>query len=120
GRVPDLAPAERRAAAVHPRALRRHLQLDREVEHDGPRRHLRKHRRQQGMEMKKLLLLAAALTLSACSSMPSWMPGGGWTTLVDGDKGLDNFSRVGDANWRGEDGAVVADRARENSYLVSK
>jgi hypothetical protein len=44
----------------------------------------------------------------------------GWTTLIDGEKGLDNFNRIGDANWRGEGGAVVADRAKETSYLVTK
>jgi hypothetical protein len=72
------------------------------------------------MEMKKLLTLGTALLLAACSSMPSWMPGGGWTTLIDGDKGLENFTRVGDANWRAEGGAVVADKATVNSYLVTK
>jgi len=70
--------------------------------------------------MKKLLLIVSALVLSACSSMPSWMPGGGWTTLIDGEKGLDNFTRVGDANWRAEGGAIVADKAKDNSYLVTK
>jgi len=70
--------------------------------------------------MKKLLTLGTALLLAACSSMPSWMPGGGWTTLIDGDKGLENFTRVGDANWRAEGGAVVADKATVNSYLVTK
>ncbi|MEA3194481.1 MAG: hypothetical protein QOD26_2814 [Betaproteobacteria bacterium] len=52
--------------------------------------------------------------------MPGWMPGGGWTTLVDGDKGLENFNRLGDANWRAEGGAIVADKAKDNSYLVTK
>jgi hypothetical protein len=70
--------------------------------------------------MKKLLLIATALLLSACSSMPSWVPGGGWTTLIDGDKGLENFNRLGDANWRAEGGAIVADKAKDNSYLVTK
>ena len=45
--------------------------------------------------------------------MPSWVPGSGWTTLIDGDKGLDNFQRVGDANWRAEGGAIVADKAAD-------
>ena len=45
-RVPDLAPASRRAAALHARAVRRHLQLDGQVEHGRARRHLREHRRQ--------------------------------------------------------------------------
>ena len=70
--------------------------------------------------MKRMLIASAALALAACSSMPDWMPGGGWTTLIDGDKGLDNFNRLGDAVWRAEGGAIVADKARENSYLVTK
>jgi hypothetical protein len=72
------------------------------------------------MEMKKLLTIGTALLLAACSSMPSWVPGGGWTTLIDGEKGLDNFNKLGDANWRGEGGAVVADKATQNSYLVTR
>ena len=58
--------------------------------------------------------------LAACSSMPSWVPGSGWTTLIDGDKGMENFNKVGDANWRAEGGAIVADKAPDNSYLVTK
>ena len=69
--------------------------------------------------MKRLLVLAGALLLAACSSMPSWMPGSGWTTLIDGDKGMDNFTRVGDANWRAEDGAIVADKGK-GGFLLSK
>jgi hypothetical protein len=42
---------------------------------------------------------------------------GGWVTLLDG-KNLDNFSPIGDANWRIEDGAAVADKG--NGFLVSK
>jgi hypothetical protein len=43
--------------------------------------------------------------------------GTGWVTLFDG-KNLDNWNKIGDANWRLEDGAVVADRG--NGFLVSK
>lgn len=32
-----------------------------------------------------------------------------WITLIDGEVGLDNFNKIGDANWRAEDGAIVAD-----------
>ena len=62
-------------------------------------------------------LIVAALTFSGCSSMPGQTK---WTTLIDGASGLDNFERVGDANWRAEDGAIVADKAKVASYLVSK
>ena len=42
-----------------------------------------------------------------------------WVTLVDGTAGLDNWNRVGDANWRAEDGAIVADKGK-GGFLVSK
>lgn len=41
----------------------------------------------------------------------------GWVTLFDG-KNLDHFTKAGDANWRIEDGAVVADKG--NGFLVTK
>src|SRR5260221_10573255 len=66
--------------------------------------------------MQRALTIIAALLLGSCSMMG----GGGWTTLIDGEQGLDNFNRVGDANWRAEGGAVVADKATVNSYLVTK
>jgi hypothetical protein len=43
----------------------------------------------------------------------------GWTVLFDG-KNLDNFSPIGDANWRLENGILVADKASKTSYMVSK
>jgi hypothetical protein len=39
--------------------------------------------------------------------------------LIDGDKGLENFNRIGDANWRAERGAIVADKGK-GGYLVSR
>jgi hypothetical protein len=69
--------------------------------------------------MKRTFVIATALLLAACSSMPSWVPGAGWTTLIDGDKGLENFQRVGDANWRAEDGAIVADKGK-GGFLLSR
>lgn len=61
-------------------------------------------------------LIVAALAVFGCASSPGGM---GWTTLVDGDKGLDNWNRIGDANWRTEGGAIVADRGK-GGFLVSK
>lgn len=66
---------------------------------------------------RRLALLAATAFLAACSTMPGQS---GWATLVDGGSGLDNFDRIGDANWRAENGAIVADKAKGTSYLVSK
>jgi len=69
--------------------------------------------------MKTLLTTAAALVVAGCSSMPSWMPGSGWTTLIDGEKGMENFVPVGDANWRAEQGAIVADKGK-GGFLMTK
>ena len=62
-------------------------------------------------------LLVVASTVLGCAQMSG--SDAGWTTLVDGTKGLDNWNRIGDANWRAEDGAIVADRGK-GGYLVSK
>ena len=62
---------------------------------------------------------AAAAALAAGCAQMQRMTGTGWETLVDGDKGLENFTRVGDANWRTEGGAIVADRGK-GGHLVSK
>ena len=64
-------------------------------------------------------LLVAALTVFGCASQPS---DEGWVTLIDGDKGLENWNRVGDANWHSEGGAIVADRKTDktSSFLMTK
>ena len=61
-------------------------------------------------------VLIITLALGACASLSR---GGGWVTLIDGEKGLENWNRIGDANWRPEGGAVVADQGK-GGYLVSK
>ena len=61
-----------------------------------------------------LLLGFAAVSFTPPATAQS---GAGWVTLFDG-KNLDNFNKVGDANWRIEDGAAVADKG--NGFLVSK
>ncbi len=62
------------------------------------------------------MALAAALLVAACAHMPSQ----GWITLIDGEKGLENFNRIGDANWRAEGGAIVADKGKGSSHLVTR
>jgi hypothetical protein len=75
--------------------------------------------------MKRFLTIAATLlvvatALSGCASYGR-MASGGWETLIDGGGGLENFQRVGDANWRHQDGAIMADKGgKEASYLVSR
>src|SRR5262245_63217954 len=61
-------------------------------------------------------LLVIAFTAFGCAMYDSAT---GWTTLIDGDKGLDNFNRSGDANWRAEGGAIVADKGK-GGHLVTK
>ncbi len=63
-----------------------------------------------------LALLVVVFTAAGCASRS---PSAGWVTLVDGDKGLENFNRIGDANWRAEGGAIVADKGK-GGHLVTK
>jgi phosphotransferase system IIB component len=70
--------------------------------------------------MKRLTvitLLVIAAGLFGCSNQPSSESDSGWFTLLDGNS-LDNWNRIGDANWRIADGVVMADWG--NGYLVSK
>jgi hypothetical protein len=66
----------------------------------------------------------AAVALAAAVALTSSHPASaqakdGWVTLFDG-KSLDHFSPIGDANWRIEDGVLVADKASKISYMVSR
>lgn len=53
----------------------------------------------------------AALLVSACAHTGGGTVAGpdGWATLIDGARGLENWERVGDANWRAAESAIVAD-----------
>jgi hypothetical protein len=64
-------------------------------------------------------LLLIGLTVLGGASRSFGQGDAGWTTLIDGAKGLENWDRVGDANWRAEDGAIVADKGK-GGFLVSK
>ncbi len=63
-----------------------------------------------------LALIALALAALGPAS-PSPAQTNGWRTLFDG-KSLDNWNKIGDADWRLKDGAVEADKG--NGFLVSK
>jgi hypothetical protein len=71
--------------------------------------------------LSDMVAVATALFAIACGGM--WHPqearaqSDGWIVLFDG-KNLDHFNKVGDANWRLEEGAVVADKGV--GFLVSK
>jgi hypothetical protein len=63
-------------------------------------------------------LLAIVLTLAGCATQPS--AEAGWITIFDGSN-LNNFVRIGDANWRLVDGVVQADLGgKTSSYIVTK
>ncbi|MDH3289238.1 MAG: DUF1080 domain-containing protein [Betaproteobacteria bacterium] len=84
--------------------------------------------------MKRLSLAASLLALTlavfGCAQMESmgdwfstqWDSIGGGVTLIDGDKGLENWNRVGEANWSAGDGVIMADKrtGKNPGYLVSK
>ena len=70
--------------------------------------------------MKRLVALAVVVLVAGCAQVKGWM-GEDWTSLLDGTKGMENWNRVGNANWRAVDGAVQADNSVKGAgYLVSK
>src|SRR5262245_53073136 len=80
------------------------------------------HSYQGGDKMKRWSILVAGLMIIGSAAL--WQPqqasgqaGGGWVTLFDA-KNLDNFTPIGDANWKLADGVVHA--AKGNGFLVSK
>jgi len=65
---------------------------------------------------RALVALSLAAALAGCAGMR-----GGSTVLIDGARGLDNFNRVGDANWSAVDGAIQATAGgKDPGYLVTK
>lgn len=65
--------------------------------------------------------MAVALTGCAANQAALMATDPGWTTLVDGTRGLENFQRVGDANWVAEDGAIQATSGgKDPGYLVTR
>jgi hypothetical protein len=65
----------------------------------------------------------AAFTLAVipCASPAVAQTGPGWVTLADNTK-MGEWDRVGESNWRFEDGAIVADKrsGEAAAHLVSK
>jgi len=57
-------------------------------------------------------VLTMIVSLSNCASMNS-----GWTTLIDGSS-LDNWTAIGNANWRVAEGTVMADKGE--GFLLTK
>jgi hypothetical protein len=68
------------------------------------------------------LALAAGLGVGSAAFMSARaQTGDGWVTLLDSSK-MGEWDRVGESNWRMEDGALVADKRSGDSpaYMVPK
>jgi hypothetical protein len=72
--------------------------------------------------MKRMLMLAALAALFGATGCATQSGGdAGWTTLIDGEKGLENFDRFRTANWTATDGAIQATQGgKDPAYLVTK
>ena len=71
------------------------------------------------MKRTALVCIAFAAAAAGCAGTSR---DSDWITLIDGTRGMENFNRVGNSNWRAEDGAIVADKNPDKtpSYLVTK
>ena len=68
--------------------------------------------------MTRWATLTSALLVSVLAAAGTASGQDGWVSLFDG-KTLDGFTQTGEANWRVEDGAIVADKGK-GGHLVSK
>jgi hypothetical protein len=68
---------------------------------------------------RRSIALSGLLLLGCAAFGPSHLASAqaGWVTLFDGTS-LNNFTQIGDANWKLADGVVVADKG--NGFLVTK
>ena len=73
------------------------------------------------MKLNTPVLAAAVALMVALGGCASGGGGGMATVLIDGTQGLDNFTRVGEANWSATDGAIQASQGgKDPAYLVTK
>jgi hypothetical protein len=77
--------------------------------------------------MKRALVTCAALLIAGCATFSAaqqaaGQTGPGWISLFDGKTVGDEWDRVGETNWRVEDGAIVADKrtSQAPAHLVTK
>ena len=66
-------------------------------------------------------VMVVAFAIMHLAPQASAQTGPGWVTLLDGEH-LGDWHRVGETNWRLEEGAVVADNrtSKDAAYLLSK
>jgi hypothetical protein len=75
----------------------------------------------KGGTMKRLLAVTATLLLIAFAAFGcAHYEDSGWVTLINGGKGLENFNRMGDANWRADYGSYIVADSGKGGHLVSK
>lgn len=67
--------------------------------------------------LSRIIAALVAAALFGCASPVS--DATAWVVLIDGERGLENWRRLGDANWRAEGGAIVADQGK-GGFLVSR
>lgn len=73
------------------------------------------------MLKRRTAALAATALAAALGGCAATGPMTGWTSLVDGTRGMENFNRVGDANWTASDGAIQAMSGGSSpGYLVTR
>ena len=67
-------------------------------------------------------LVALAGTAVYLAPQSIGQTGSGWVSLFDGKAIGDEWDRVGETNWRVEDGAIVADKrtSKDTAHLVTK
>jgi hypothetical protein len=70
--------------------------------------------------LRRAALATATLALGACAALPP--AGNDWTPLYDHGVNLNDWTQVGDANWRIQGRMLAADllRGTAPAYLVSK
>jgi hypothetical protein len=77
--------------------------------------------------LNRMLAFGVGLAVMAAGALyfaPSTLgqTGPGWVSLFDGKTIGDQWNRVGETNWRVEDGAIVADKrtSKDPAHLVTK
>lgn len=67
----------------------------------------------------KVVSFSTVVLVGAATSLANAAEAG-WVTLIDGTSGMENFNKVGDANWTATNGAIEATAGSGASFLVTK
>lgn len=69
--------------------------------------------------MHRIITTLAALSLPLLATYSVAQSEGGWTTLIEGNQGLDNFNQVGEANWHAASDYIHVNSGEGVAYLVT-